>query len=174
NANSSSYGLYCFFDCWIDQTKKDEWIDSMSKARDFTQGNIFRHLVIFSGPIMLTDFLQTSYQIVDSLWIGNLLGANALGAVAVSSAILFAVLSFVIGLNNATLAILSQQKGRDDEEGLRRYLNAFVVTLSVLVVIISIGGILLTEPLLHLLGTPEAMFHDAKRYLFINFIGIAF
>jgi len=146
----------------------------MSKARDFTQGNIFRHLVIFSGPIMLTDFLQTSYQIVDSLWIGNLLGANALGAVAVSSAILFAVLSFVIGLNNATLAILSQQKGRDDEEGLRRYLNAFVVTLSVLVVIISIGGILLTEPLLHLLGTPEAMFHDAKRYLFINFIGIAF
>lgn len=146
----------------------------MSKARDFTQGNIFRHLILFSGPIMLTDLLQTSYQIVDSLWIGNLLGANALGAVAVSSTIIFTVLSFVIGLNNATLAILSQQKGRDDEEGLRRYLNAFVVTLSSLVIVLSIGGILLTEPLLQLLGTPRAMFHDAKIYLLINFLGIVF
>ena len=147
---------------------------SMSKQRDFTQGSIFRHLVLFSGPIMLTDLLQTSYQIVDSLWIGNLLGANALGAVAVSSAIIFTILSFVIGLNNATLAILSQQKGRDDQEGLRKYLNAFVVTLSCLVIVLSIGGLVLTEPLLHLLGTPSAMFQDAKVYLQINFVGIVF
>lgn len=146
----------------------------MGKQHDFTQGNIWRHLVVFSSPIMLTDLLQTSYQIVDSLWIGNLLGANALGAVAVSAALIFTVLSFVIGLNNATLAILSQQKGRDDEDGLRQYLNAFVVILSVLVVILTIGGILLAEPLLRLLGTPETMLADAKLYLQINFIGILF
>lgn len=146
----------------------------MSKQHDFTQGNIWRHLVVFSSPIIATDLLQTSYQIVDSLWIGNLLGANALGAVAVSSALVFTVLSFVIGLNNATLAILSQQKGRDDAAGLKRYLNAFVVILSVLVVTLTVGGILSAEPLLRLLGTPEAMLADAKIYLQINFIGILF
>src|SRR5690625_2602710 len=108
----------------------------MSKQHDFTQGNIWRHLIVFSSPIIATDLLQTSYQIVDSLWIGNLLGANALGAVAVSSALIFTVLSFVIGLNNATLTILSQQKGRGDADGLKRYLNAFVVILSVFVVIL--------------------------------------
>lgn len=101
----------------------------MGKLHDFTEGNILRQLITFSGPIMLTNVLQTSYQIVDSLWIGNLLGATALGAVTISSTIVFVVLSFVIGLNNAALAILSQQKGRDDSEGLRRYLNAFVVIL---------------------------------------------
>lgn len=146
----------------------------MGKQYDFTEGNIWRHLIVFSSPIILTDLLQTSYQIVDSLWIGNLLGANALGAVAVSSAIVFTVLSFVIGLNNATLAILSQQKGRDDEDGLRRYLNAFVVILSMFVIILTIGGIFSAEFLLNLLGTPASMLADAKLYLQINFVGILF
>lgn len=147
---------------------------SMGKQHDFTQGNIWRQLIVFSSPIILTDLLQTSYQIVDSLWIGNLLGANALGAVAVSSALIFTVLSFVIGLNNATLAILSQQKGRGDQEGLKRYLNAFVVMLMYLIILLTIGGIVLAEPLLHLLGTPDPMLKDAAIYLKINFIGIIF
>src|SRR5690625_1106208 len=80
----------------------------MGKLHDFTQGNVLKQLVIFSGPIMVTNLLQTSYQIVDSLWIGNLLGAQALGSVAIASTIIFVVLSFVIGINNAALAILSQ------------------------------------------------------------------
>src|SRR5690554_7765804 len=42
------------------------------------------------------------------------------------------VLSFVIGLNNAALAILSQQKGMDNTDGLKKYLNAFVVILAVM------------------------------------------
>jgi|SRR5690625_1540521 len=146
----------------------------MVKQYNFTEGNIWRQLIIFSSPIMLTDLLQTSYQIVDSLWIGNLLGAKVLGAVSVSSAIIFTVLSFVIGLNNATLAILSQQKGRDDEAGLKRYLNTFVVVLSVLVIALTSGGIIASEFLLRLLGTPESILTDAKIYLQINFIGMLF
>src|SRR5690625_7593701 len=98
----------------------------MNKQHDFTEGHILKQVIVFSGPIMLTNLLQTSYQVVDSLWIGNLLGAHALGAVTISSTIIFTVLSFVIGLNNAALAILSQQKGRDDHGGMKRYLNAFV------------------------------------------------
>ena len=91
----------------------------MQSQYDFTRGNIFKQLIFFSGPIILANMLQTSYQVVDSLWIGNLLGADALGAVAVSGVIVFTLLSFVIGLNNAALTILSQQKGRADEEGLK-------------------------------------------------------
>ncbi|MGM8366612.1 MATE family efflux transporter [Virgibacillus sp. W0181] len=146
----------------------------MQKQHNFTEGNILKQLIVFSGPIMLTNLLQTSYQVVDSLWIGNLLGANALGAVAVSSVIVFTILSFVIGLNNAALAILSQQKGRNDTEGLTRYLNAFVVILIAISILLSASGFLLAEPLLNLLGTPDEMLGSATIYLQINFIGILF
>lgn len=146
----------------------------MSKRFDFTKGNIVKQLITFSGPIMLTNALQTSYQLVDSLWIGNLLGANALGAVAIASAIIFTVLSFVIGLNNAALTILSQQKGIDNTPGIRSYLNAFVVILTVMALLLSFFGYIFSEHLLKLLGTPDDLMQSAKAYLRINFIGILF
>ncbi|MBP1948970.1 putative MATE family efflux protein [Virgibacillus litoralis] len=146
----------------------------MKKQHDFTQGNILKQLIIFSGPIMLTNLLQTSYQFADSLWVGNLLGANALGSVAVSSTIIFTVLSFVIGLNNAALTILSQQKGKKDDTGLKRYLNAFVVILVLLSILLGTVGYLMAEQLLQLLGTPEGMMTEAKTYLQVNFLGILF
>ncbi|RYG72260.1 MATE family efflux transporter [Lentibacillus lipolyticus] len=146
----------------------------MANQHDFTQGNILRHLIIFSGPVMLTNLLQTSYQFADSLWVGNLLGASALGSVAVSSTIIFTVLSFVLGLNNAALTILSQQKGRDNQTGLKQYLNAFVVILTVMALLLSTLGHTFAEQLLRLLGTPETMLPEAQTYLQINFLGILF
>ena len=146
----------------------------MQSQYDFTRGNIFKQLIFFSGPIILANMLQTSYQVVDSLWIGNLLGADALGAVAVSGVIVFTLLSFVIGLNNAALTILSQQKGRGDEEGLKKYVNAFVVTLLFLSIIMAIIGVIFAEQMLQLLRTPENLMPYATRYLQINFIGVLF
>ncbi|WP_404455959.1 MATE family efflux transporter [Oceanobacillus kapialis] len=146
----------------------------MQKQHDFTQGNILKQLIFFSGPIMLTNLLQTSYQVVDSLWVGNLLGADALGAVAVSSTIVFTVLSFVIGMNNAALTILSQQKGKNHEAGLKSYLNAFVVLLTAFSLALGLAGFFLTDWLLGVLGTPEEMMPLASSYLRINFLGILF
>ncbi|GAB2568576.1 MATE family efflux transporter [Gracilibacillus alcaliphilus] len=144
----------------------------MNKQRDFTEGNIWRDLIFFSWPIMLAQLLQVSYQFVDSLWIGNLLGANALGAVNVASVVIFTVLSFILGINNTTLTILSQQKGRGDEAGIARYINAFAVTLTALGLVVGIVGFLFAKTIIQLLGTPAAMVGEATVYLQINTVGI--
>ena len=141
---------------------------------DFTKGNILKQLIAFSTPVLLANLLQTSYQFVDSLWIGNLLGADALGAVSISSVIVFTVLSFVIGMNNAALTILSQQKGLHNETGLIRYLNAFVVILFILSMALGLTGFLFSEQLLALMDTPESLLADARNYLQINFLGMLF
>lgn len=106
--------------------------------------------------------------------VGNLLGSNALGSVAVAGTVIFTVLSFIIGINNTTLTILSQQKGKGNDEGLQSYVNAFIVTLSGLAILMGITGYLLAEPILNLLSTPESMMEDATIYLRINASGILF
>lgn len=141
---------------------------------DFSKGSIQRQLVLFSGPIILTNLLQVSYQFIDSLWVGNLLGANALGAVTISSTVVVTALAFIIGINNATLTILSQQKGMKDEDGLRRYINAFVVVLGILSILFGMLGYIFSEQILMLLNTPQVMLRDAMSYLQINFFGILF
>ncbi|MBP3952798.1 MATE family efflux transporter [Bacillus sp. YZJH907-2] len=129
---------------------------------------------MFAGPIILTNLLQVSYQFIDSLWVGNLLGAKALGAVTISSTVVVTVLAFIIGINNATLTILSQQKGRDDDTGLKSYLNAFVVLLTILSLLIGLFGLFFSRPILVMLNTPSEMLADATTYLQINFVGILF
>ena len=144
------------------------------QQHDFTNGHILKQLMLFSTPIMLTNLLQVSYQFVDSLWVGNLIGANALGAVAVASTVIFTMLSFIIGINNATLTILSQQKGKQNQHGLKKYLNAFVVLLTIMSFILGVVGFFASDWILTLLGTPAAMMLEAKQYLQINAIGIIF
>lgn len=144
------------------------------KQHDFTSGSIMKQIWVFSLPIMFTNLLQISYQFIDSLWVGNLLGANALGAIAVSSTVIFTILSFIIGINNATLTILSQQKGKQNETGLINYLNAFVVVLTALSALLGVAGYFLSEQILIWMATPEAMIPGATKYLQINFIGILF
>ncbi|HLS24515.1 MAG TPA: MATE family efflux transporter, partial [Beutenbergiaceae bacterium] len=129
--------------------------------------------IAFSGPIILANLLQTSYQFIDSLWIGNLLGAEALGAVAVSSVIIFTVLSFVIGMNAAALTILSQQRGRGGG-GLANYLNAFVFILFLLASALGVAGYFLAGTLLEILGTPASLLPEAQQYLQITFLGMLF
>lgn len=146
----------------------------MAKQHDFTEGNIFKQLLVFSAPIILTNLLQISYQFIDSLWIGNLIGAEALGAVAISGTIIFTVLSFIIGLNNAALTLLSQQIGKGSDEGVRRYLNAFVVIMTGMSAVLGIVGYFSAEFIVRLISTPEEMIPMATAYLKINFIGMLF
>jgi putative MATE family efflux protein len=141
---------------------------------DFTNGSIVKQLFLFSTPIMLANLLQVSYQFIDSLWVGNLLGSNALGAITVASTVVVTVLSFIIGINHATLTILSQQRGKENNAGLKSYLNAFVVVLAVLSLLAGIVGFTFSESILLMLETPPEMLGEANAYLRINFIGILF
>lgn len=145
-----------------------------SSKNDFTTGPILKPLIIFSAPIMLANLLQTSFQIVDSLWVGNILGAEALGAVAIATTILVTILSFILGLNNAALTILSQQHGRKDDEGLKRYLNAFIVIMTLMSVVFAVIGYIFAESLLGILGTPDTILDMAASYLQISLLGMFF
>lgn len=139
---------------------------------DFTKGSIRRQMIVFAGPIILTNLLQVSYQFIDSLWVGNLIGDEALGAVTIAATIIVTVLAFIIGINNATLTILSQLKGRDDNQGLVNYVNAFVVILSIFSVLLGLFGFLFSKNILSFFNTPPEMLDAASTYLQINFLGI--
>ncbi len=141
---------------------------------DFTKGNIFKQLFFFSAPIMLANLLQASYQFIDSLWVGNLLGANALGAVTVSTIVILSVLSFVLGISNAALTILSQQRNKKSDAGLKSYLNAFVVFLTFFSLLLGMIGFIYSEAIVIWLDTPAKMISDSVLYLRIHFAGILF
>lgn len=144
------------------------------KNLDFTEGSILKKMLLFSWPLFLTNLLQVSYQLIDSLWVGNLLGMEGLAAVSLSGPILFAILSFVFGINGATLTVLSQARGAKDEDRLKKSLNTFIVVNFIFSILFGIIGYFSVGSILQFLSTPETILPMAKSYLQIHFIGIIF
>lgn len=143
-------------------------------ARDFTKGPIYRQLFRFSLPILLTNFLQMLMPLISSLWVGNLLGGAAFGAVTIGTLVMTLVLAFVIGMNNATLTIFAQLKGRNEQGAIRGYLSTFIVILLVLSLTTGAAGYVFTERLLALLNTPESILGIAAKYIRISLLGVLF
>src|SRR5690606_24109576 len=143
-------------------------------AMDFTQGAIPPKLVRFSLPILLANLLQASMQLVNGLWVGNLLGSAAFAAVTVATTLLAMVLAFVLGINNATLTIFAQLRGAGDAAGIDRFLGGFTLILLALSVLVGTAGLVFAEPLLVLLDTPASILGDARAYLQVSFAGTLF
>ncbi len=139
-------------------------------GKDLTTGNIFRHLLAFSTPMLLTNLLQTGYSIVNTIWVGNTVGANAVGATAVSFPIIFIMIALASGFTMATTILVSQYYGAKDYETVEKIVNnSFSVCL---IAGISFTALLLffSDPLLRLMGTPSEIFPMASSYLKISLV----
>ncbi len=63
-----------------------------SNGRDLTQGNVFRHLLLFSLPLLIGNVIQSLQQLINAFWVGKYLGPDGLAAVAVSGPVVFVIL----------------------------------------------------------------------------------
>lgn len=115
---------------------------------DLTTGSIYRKLYIFALPLVFTNLLQMSMQLTDSLWVGNLLGSTAFGAITIGLTVMSIVLAFVLGSNNAILTIFAQLSGKNDPKEINLYLVSSVILLMGLTFIVALVGSFVVDPLL--------------------------
>lgn len=90
--------------------------DLMDSKIDFVQENTKKTLFIMYMPMLVGAVLNISYNLVDSLWIGNILGKNALAALGNSTPIVFLLTAIGMGATNAVAITLSQAVGKKDKD----------------------------------------------------------
>ena len=61
--------------------------------RDFTKGNLFNQIIIFSIPIVLTNILQSLFNTVDVAVLGMLVSDTAVAAVGSTSSLINLIVS---------------------------------------------------------------------------------
>lgn len=88
--------------------------------RDMTRGNITRHLVGFSVPIILGNLFQLAYNAVDSIVVGRFAGTGALAAVGTANPVMNIIILGVSGLCIGASVLMSEYFGARDTEKLRR------------------------------------------------------
>ena len=138
---------------------------------DLTQGPIFKKILIFSLPILLGAIVTELYHVVDSVIVGQFIGANALAAVSASSPSASIINMFLVGLQTGSSVVVAQKMGSRDQSHMDDAMRT-ITTLTLLSgFIILIGGVLATKPILRGLNTPVEIFDDAAVYMTVIFIG---
>ena len=82
---------------------------------DFIGGNTKRSLMTMALPMIAAMFLNMMYNLVDSLWIGSLLGETAYAALTNSTPIILILTSIAMGSTNGGSILLSQAIGAKDK-----------------------------------------------------------
>ena len=133
---------------------------------------MWRLFLVFLIPLMLSNALQSASQTVASIYLGRLIGVNALAAVSAVFPILFLLISFIIGLSSGSTVLIGQAFGAKDPHAMKR-VAATTLTVSLsLGVILGLIGVVATSPLLQLVRTPSNILGDAVIYARILFASL--
>ncbi|MBQ7267710.1 MAG: MATE family efflux transporter, partial [Synergistaceae bacterium] len=143
-----------------------------STVKDMTDGTIWKHLVNFAFPLFMGNIFQQLYNTVDSIVVGNFVGADALGAVTSTIPIVITLIGLFIGLAMGASVVISQYFGARDIQNLRRATHTAVVSTIIMALIISAAGYWSTPYLLRMMNTPESVFREAVVYLQIFSLGL--
>ena len=144
-----------------------------SKARDMTQGSIWKQLLLFSLPLMAGNLFQQLYNTVDSIVVGNFVGKEALAAVGSVGPIINSLIGFFMGLSTGAGVIISQYYGAKADEKVSRTVSTTLVMTFFLSIVFTILGIFITPYMLRMMSTPNDVIRESATYLKIYFGGVA-
>ena len=139
---------------------------------DLMHGPIFRSLVLFMLPILISNLFQQLYNTVDTMIVGNVLGDTALAAIGSCGAIYELLVGFGLGIGNGLAIVAARAYGAQDEDLLKRTVAGSLVIGLAASLTITMAGFFGLRPLLELLDTPAEILEDAYRYIIIIDLGV--
>ncbi|SIR96489.1 putative efflux protein, MATE family [Haladaptatus litoreus] len=140
---------------------------------DLTSGGIARPLFYLSLPIVVTNLLQTAYNLTDTFWLGQY-STNALAAISFAFPMVFLLIALGMGLSVAGSVLVAQHTGADEQQQAGYAASQTVVFSVVAALMIGGGGYFLVGDLLALLGASPAVLPLATSYMRIISLGLVF
>lgn len=137
-----------------------------SRAQAMGQAPIWKLLVRFSGPAIVSTVVAASYTIVDAIFVGRL-GPEALGALTVVFPMMLIYMSVSMGTGVGAASLISRRLGAGDHEGANR-VACVAITLAFLVgALLAAIYLVNLEGMLRLFGASDPVMLPAKRYVSI-------
>ena len=139
---------------------------------NMTEGALLPKVLRFSLPLAATGVLQLLFNAADVIVVGKFAGATALAAVGATTALINLLVNAFMGISVGVNILVARYLGCREDEHVRACVHtAFALSL-LLGLIVMVGGLTLSTPMLELMKTPEAVLPLSSLYLRIYFIGI--
>ena len=140
------------------------------------EGSIFKGLLSFMIPIVVSYLFQQLYNTADTVIVGHYLQENSLAAIGASIAIFQIILDLGNGFGSGCSIVIARAYGSGDRQLLKRVVASSIVIMLCVTGLLTILCLLFLRPGLIMLGTPAAILEEALSYIFIIaiFCGILF
>jgi putative MATE family efflux protein len=147
---------------------------SKTLVRDLTEGSVTRLLLVFSFPLLCSNLLQTVYNMVDMIVIGQFVGSTGLSAVSIGGDVLHGLTFLVMGFSNAGQVILSQYIGAGNRERVKSTIGTMFTVILICAVALTVIFYCCLDPILRALNTPDEAFAYARQYSLTCILGLIF
>lgn len=138
------------------------------------EGPLLRAIFSYTIPIILTGILQLLFNAADLVVVGQFCGELSVAAVGNAGTVTSLVVNLFIGLSVGTGVTVAQAIGAQKEQSIHRAVHTALPAAIVSGAIITVVGLICSEPLLRLMDTPNSVLPLSNLYMKIYFAGTVF
>ena len=140
--------------------------------QDLTQGSLWKKILLFGYPLMISNILQVLFNLSDIAVVGRFAGSNALGSVGSTATLVNLYLVFLIGMGSGVNVLVARFFGSKNERDVRETVHSAALICLITGIVAMLFGYLTVRPILTLLHTKEELIGGAIRYMNIYFLGM--
>ena len=139
-----------------------------------TSGSVFKTVVYFSLPYLLSYFLQTLYGMADLFIVGQFGGVSSTTAVSIGSQIMHMLTVMIVGLAMGSTVMIGRSIGAKNKRQAAECIGNTVMMFMGISMVLMAVLLVLVRPIVGIMSTPAEAVEGTVRYLTICFIGIPF
>lgn len=136
-----------------------------SASTDLTAGSVLGTLLAFSAPIMVSNLLQSAYNIVDMAIVGQFMGKVGLSAVSIGTDVLHLINLGCNGLCGGAQVMIAQYTGAKNETAVARSIGTLFTTFGIISLAVTIIILVLIDPILRFMNTDAEAWNEAVAYI---------
>ena len=146
----------------------------MTEEHSLLTGSVPKRLAVFAFPLLLANILQSFYNVVDMLVVGQIVGDTSLAAIGNVSKLCYIINSICIGMTMDGAVLIAQYKGAGDKKGQAESFQMLALLSLVSSLLVTIVSLAPYQPLFRILNVPADAYQDACGYMKIICCGTVF
>lgn len=142
--------------------------------KNLTTGSVFKNIIYYSLPYLLSYFLQTLYGMADLFIIGQFNGVASTTAVSIGSQVMHMLTVMIVGLAMGTTVSIAQAVGEGNKRKATKDIRNTVTLFMAVSLALTAILLIFTNKIVSAVSTPSEAAGETAIYLTICFMGIPF
>ncbi|MCR5098887.1 MAG: MATE family efflux transporter [Lachnospiraceae bacterium] len=139
---------------------------------DMINGSIADKIIKFAIPLAITGILQQVFNAMDVMIVGRYASKNAMAAVGCNAPVIGLMINLFIGISLGANVTIARYIGQVRHKDVKKAVHTAIIIGVISGFLVAFLGLVVSRPLLTLMGVPQEVFPMALIYLRIYLMGM--